>query len=41
MKKEGEYSVGNFAFKELRNIGCLDKLKEIKTGLESREMSLE
>ena len=38
---EGEYSLGNLVFKELRSRGYLDKLKELKSQLKSRELSLE
>lgn len=41
MTAEGEYSAGNFAFKEIRNIGLLDALKTRKAELESKEMSLQ
>ena len=38
---KGEYSVENLAFKELRNKGYLDKLKEYKNELVSKRLSLE
>ena len=38
---EGEYSVKNLAFKELRNKGYLDQLKEYKNELTSKRLSLE
>ena len=38
---EGEYGQGNLIFKELRNNGYLDKLKEIAVGDKSKELSLE
>ena len=38
---DGEYSTGNFLFKELRNLGYLDKLKEKLNKLKSQELSLE
>lgn len=41
IKNEGEYSVGNLVFKEFRNLGYLDKLKDMKNKLKSKELSLE
>jgi predicted nucleotidyltransferase len=45
LRKKGiaksEYSVENLAFKELRNNGYLDKLKEYKNELVSKRLSLE
>lgn len=38
---EGEYSIGNLVFKELRNKGYLDNLKDIKNKLKSQDLSLE
>lgn len=38
---KGEYSVENLAFKELRNKGYLDKLKDYKNELISKRLSLE
>lgn len=38
---KGEYSVENLAFKELRNKGYLDKLKESRNDLVSKRLSLE
>lgn len=38
---KGEYSVENLAFKELRNKGYLDKLKDFKNELVSKRLSLE
>ena len=38
---KGEYSEENLAFKELRNKGYLDKLKEFKNELVSKRLSLE
>lgn len=38
---EGEYGQGNLIFKEFRNNGYLDKLKEIAAGDKSKELSLE
>lgn len=39
--EEGEYGLGNLIFKEFRNRGYLDQLKELKNKLRSRELSLE
>ena len=38
---EGEYGLGNLTFKEFRNLGYLDNLKELKNELKSKELSLE
>ena len=38
---EGEYGQGNLIFKEFRNNGYLDKLKEIAASDKSKELSLE
>jgi hypothetical protein len=38
---KGEYSIENLAFKELRNKGYLDKLKDFKNELISKRLSLE
>lgn len=38
---EGEFGTGNLIFKEVRRNGILDKLKELKTELENKQMSLE
>ena len=38
---KGEYSVENLAFKELRNKGYLDKLKDFRNELVSKRLSLE
>lgn len=38
---KGEYSIENLAFKELRNNGYLDKLKEARNELISKRLSLE
>jgi hypothetical protein len=38
---KGEYSVENLAFKELRNKGYLDKLKDYRNDLVSKRLSLE
>lgn len=37
----GEYGLGNLVFKEFRNLGYLDKLKEMKNAETSKEFSLE
>ena len=41
LAKEGEYGIPNLIFKELRNKGYLDKLKELKNKLISKRLSLE
>lgn len=41
LKKEGEDSLGNKLFKEFRKLGYLKNLKDLKTSLEEKEMSLE
>lgn len=38
---EGEYGIGNLIFKEFRNLGYLDNLKELKRKEVSKELSLE
>lgn len=38
---KGEYSIENLAFKELRNKGYLDQLKDYRNGLVSKRLSLE
>ena len=38
---EGEYGLGNLVFKEFRNLGYLDNLKDLKNQIKSRELSLE
>lgn len=38
---KGEYSIENLAFKELRNKGYLDKLKDYRNDLVSKRLSLE
>lgn len=37
---DGEYSNGNLIFKELRNTGLLDELKDLKNEIRSKELSL-
>lgn len=39
--KEGEYGLKNLVFKEFRNLGYLDNLKDLKNELKSKELSLE
>lgn len=39
--KDGEYGLGNLVFKEMRNLGYLDNLKELKNKIKSKELSLE
>lgn len=36
----GEYSEGNLVFKEIRNLGYLDELKELKNTLKAKNLSL-
>lgn len=38
---DGEYGLGNLVFKEFRNLGYLDNLKEIKRKQIEKELSLE
>lgn len=40
LQKDGEYSIGNLIFKELRSLGYLDNLKVLKNKLKSQELSL-
>ena len=37
---DGEYGIGNLVFKEIRNLGYLDNLKELKNALKSKKFSL-
>lgn len=37
---EGEYSLGNLVFKEMRNRGYLDNLKDLKNKIKTKELSL-
>ena len=37
---EGEFGIGNLVFKELRNRGILDRLKDLKNEIESKDYSL-
>lgn len=38
---EGEYGLGNLIFKEFRNLGYLDNLKDLRKELKGKELSLE
>ena len=38
---KGEYAEGNTIFKEFRNKGYLDKLKDLKNSLKSQQLSIE
>ena len=40
IQQDGEFGVGNLVFKEMRNMGYLDNLKELKRKLMSKQMSL-
>ena len=40
IQQDGEFGVGNLVFKEMRNMGYLDNLKELKRKLQSKDMSL-
>lgn len=41
IQQDGEFGIGNLVFKEFRNMGYLDNLKNLKTKLQSKKMSLE
>lgn len=41
INNRGEYDTGNLVFKEIRNKGYLDELKELRNGVVSKELSLE
>ena len=41
MQEEGEYSIKNLIFKEFRNLGYLDNLKELRKKEISKDLSLE
>lgn len=41
LDSEGEYGAGNLLFKEIRNLGLLDKAKEAYKAARSRELTLE
>ena len=38
---DGEYGLGNLVFKEMRSLGYLDDLRDIKKELVNKELSLE
>ena len=38
---DGEFSKGNFIFKEIRNLGLLDALKDTLKDIRSKELSVE
>lgn len=38
---EGEYGLGNLVFKELRSLGYLDNLRDVKREISDKELSLE
>lgn len=38
---DGEFGLGNLVFKQFRNLGYLDKLKDLKNEKKSDELSLE
>lgn len=40
IEKDGEFGLGNLLFKEFRHLGYLDTLKELKTKLISKKLSL-
>jgi len=40
LEKNGEFGCENIAFKLLRNMGCIGKLKDAKTAIQDRELSL-
>lgn len=39
--EDGEYGMGNLIFKEMRNMGYLDNLRELKRKLKDKQLSLE
>ena len=41
IQEEGEYGLGNLVFKEMRNLGYLDYLKDYRKLLKGKELSLE
>ena len=41
LEGEGEYALGNLVFKEVRNYGYLDDLKELRNEVRAKELSLE
>ena len=40
LKTDGEFGIGNLTFKEIRRLGYLDALKELRDKLQSKELSL-
>lgn len=40
LQDEGEFGLGNLVFKEIRRLGYLDNLKELRDQLQSKELSL-
>jgi len=40
LEKNGEFGCENIAFKLLRNMGCIGRLKDAKTAIQDRELSL-
>ena len=40
LAQNGEFSKGNLVFKEIRNLGLLDKLKDKLLNLKSNNLSL-
>ena len=41
IQSEGEFGEGNLVFKEIRRLGYLDELRDLKTDLVSKDLSLE
>ena len=41
VRRGGEFSLENLAFKELRNLGYIDKLSDYITHIEDKDLSLE
>lgn len=41
MEEDGEYSIKNLIFKEFRNLGYLDNLKDLRKKEISKDLSLE
>ena len=41
ISKDGEYGIGNLVFKEFRNLGYLQQLKDKRIELENQRLSLE
>lgn len=40
ISEDGEFGIGNLVFKEMRNLGYLDDIKDLKTELENIDLSL-